>query len=186
MNEEKEIKILLNKEEYEKVNDLFEWSKDYIQITHYYGSDINIKSKNNTYRVREKNGKIKIQVKIPKSYDGSLHVKMEYEREISDIPEVLTKEELSNITGISILEDKMYIGKLVTRRKECIKYENVEICLDKNEYLNKTDYEIEIEFKGGYPWSIISILENNGIVTSSVVEGKNSRYLRELMSTLDN
>ena len=75
---------------------------------------------------------------------------------------------------------------MVTKRKECLKYENVEICLDKNEYLNKTDYEIEIEYKGEYPWPIISILESNEIVISSEVEGKNSRYLRELISTLGN
>ena len=182
MNEEKEIKILLTKDEYQKLDGIFDWSKDYIQTNHYYGSEEDIISKTNTYRVREKNGKIKIQVKMPISYDGSLHIKKEYEKDINSVPGVLSKEELSEITGHDFNNDKEYIGKLETRRKECLKYDNVEICLDKNDYLGKTDYEIEVEFKGAYPTEIISVLETNGLNTTASVEGKNSRYMKALIA----
>ena len=182
MNEEKEIKILLTKDEYQKLDGIFDWSKDYIQTNHYYGGEEDIISKTNTYRVRDKNGKIKIQIKMPVSYDGSLHIKKEYEKEINSVPEVLSKEELSEITGKDFKDDKEYIGKLETRRKECLKYDNVEICLDKNNYLGKIDYEIEIEFKGEYPKDVISILEKNGVRADASVLGKYSRYMRTLVA----
>ncbi|MBO6166692.1 MAG: CYTH domain-containing protein [Eubacterium sp.] len=181
MNKEKEIKVLLSKDEYNRLDVLFCWSKDYYQINHYYGNESLFDSDLNTYRVREKNGKIKIQVKIPEKKEGSLHIKKEYEKEINSVPEIIKKEELTEITGIPFDEDKEYIGKLTTHRKECLDYENVEICLDKNEYLNKTDYEIEIEFKGEYPEEITSILERNGIKTSETVDGKNTRYMKEFL-----
>lgn len=181
MNKEKEIKVLLSSDEYNRMVDLFDWTKDYYQINHYYGNESVLDIEPNTYRVREKNGKIKIQVKIPELKEGSLHIKREYEKEIEAVPSVIRKEELSELTGKSFDEDKEYIGKLTTHRKECLDYSDVEICLDKNEYLNKTDYEIEIEFKGDYPEAIISILEKNGIKTDLVVEGKNTRYMKELL-----
>ena len=181
MNKEKEIKVLLSLDEYNKLGELFNWSKDYYQVNHYYGKESMIDSDMNTYRVREKNGKIKIQVKIPEKKEGSLHVKKEYEKEIEAVPEKIRKEELTEITGIRFDEDKEYIGKLTTHRKECLDYENVEICLDKNDYLNRTDYEIEIEFRGEYPEEITSLLERNGIKTGNVVDGKNTRYMKELL-----
>lgn len=176
-----EIKILLTMDEYELLDGIFCWNEDYYQVNHHYGAESIIASDLNTYRVREKNGKIKIQVKIPELKEGSLHIKKEFEKEIEAVPSVIRKEELSELTGKSFDEDKEYIGKLTTHRKECLDYSDVEICLDKNEYLNKTDYEIEIEFKGDYPEAIISILEKNGIKTDLVVEGKNTRYMKELL-----
>lgn len=180
MNEEKEIKILISENEYNRLNNLFHWSKDYVQVNHYYGSDTDVVSKTNTYRVREKNSKLKLQVKIPELYDNSLHIKKEYEKDIDSIPTVLTKEILSKVTNTNIPEDKRYLGKLVTRRKECHEFDNVEVCLDKNEYLNKTDFELEIEFKKEYPQTVLTILNDCGIMTDASVEGKYSRYMRYL------
>ena len=182
MNTEKEVKVLLNVDEYERLSRLFEWSNDYIQVNHYYGNTDRESINENTYRVREKNGGIKLQVKIPIIYDGSLHIKQEYEREINYVPRVLKTKDLSELTGGFISEDKEYIGRLVTRRKECFQFEDVEICLDRNRYLGKTDYEIEVEYKGHYPTEIISILEKNGINTEVYVEGKYSRYMKTLFA----
>lgn len=181
MNIEKEIKIVLTEDEYHVVNTIFKWDNEYEQINHYYGSSDDIRMKTNTYRVREKEGKVKLQLKIPEKYEGSLHIKNEYEKEILVIPDVLRKEELEEMTGLLFLEDKSYIGKLVTWRKQCLQYKGIEICLDKNEYLNKIDYEIEIEYKDDYPRGVIDILESYGIKTDAFVEGKNKRYLKEMI-----
>lgn len=178
---EKEIKISLSLDEYNKVDKLFAWTKEYYQVNHYYGNEIDILSHSNTYRVREKNGIIKMQVKIPEKRQGSLRIKKEYEIEIKRVPQKIQKEELTNLTGLYFEEDKYYIGKLLTYRKECLAFKNVEICIDMNEYLNKIDYGLEVEYKNEYPDYIIEFLEENGIKLSEKVEGKSTRYMRELL-----
>ena len=181
MNREKEIKVLISLDEYNRIDKMFDWSKVYSQINHYYGNRYDLSSEVNTYRVREKNGKIRIQIKIPERNEGALHIKREYEKEIDFVPDRITKEELTEITGLIFDEDKVYIGKLSTQRKEYNGFENIELCLDKNEYLDKVDYEIEIEFRGGYPEEIISLLKKNGIEIRDIVDGKNTRYVKELL-----
>lgn len=63
--EEKEIKILLSKEEYNRVAALFRWDKEFTQTNYYYGNNETVDSDNTTIRVREKEGKFFLQVKIP-------------------------------------------------------------------------------------------------------------------------
>ena len=82
MNEEKEIKILLTESEYNLLDRYFKWTMNITQTNHYFGSENDIRKKGDTYRIREKKGKYYLQVKVPQLYEGSLHVKKEYEKEV--------------------------------------------------------------------------------------------------------
>lgn len=63
MIEEKEIKILLSKEEYNRVAELFRWDKEFIQTNYYYGNNETVDSDNTTIRIREKEGKFFCKLK---------------------------------------------------------------------------------------------------------------------------
>ena len=95
-------------------------------------------------RVREKKDKYYLQVKIPLSEDKGIHIKKEFTKEIFDIPPIILGTELSELAGEKI-NNASYIGKLKTTRLKK-KINQAELCLDKNEYLGITDYEIEIEY----------------------------------------
>lgn len=179
MDIEKEIKILVTLEEYKKIERLFNWSNDYIQVNHYYGDTKDINFSTDTYRVREKKGKKVLQVKISVKNEGALHIKKEYEKELYSVPPKLKKSELMDLVG-GEFDDKDYIGKLITRRKECLDFCDIIICLDANTYLDTNDYEVEIEFKGKRPDYIIEMFNNNGITIDPQIEGKYTRFLKRL------
>lgn len=182
MIEEKEVKILLKESEYEKLNSIFKWDKEFVQKNFYYGDSnfLNSEDKLATIRVREKNNILMLQVKIPILKNNSLHIKKEYEKEINYIPKCISKTELEELTGVKTFSDVFQIGVLSTSRKICSQYENIEICLDKNEYLCKTDYEIEIEYKSEYPENIINIIKQLNIDTSNDIDGKNTRFIKRM------
>lgn len=186
MNEEKEIKILLTESEYNLLDRYFKWTMNITQTNHYFGSENDIRKKGDTYRIREKKGKYYLQVKVPQLYEGSLHVKKEYEKEVGSVPTILDKKELSSLLGIEVNEDKKYLGKLVTERKVCTEYQIVEICLDRNEYLDYVDYELEIEFTGVYPKEVVEKLHQYGIKTDEDICGKYSRYLQRFILAQSN
>lgn len=78
------------------------------------------------------------------------------------------------------------MGKLVTERKVCTEYQNVEICLDRNEYLDYVDYELEIEFTGVYPKEVVEKFHQYGIKTDEDICGKYSRYLQRFILAQSN
>ena len=70
------------------------------------------------------------------------------------------------------------LGYLTTTRLIC-DIKNCEIALDKNEYLNKVDYELEIEFDNDNH-SALEILEYLGVKIPYSILGKNKRFIQEL------
>lgn len=180
--EEKEIKILLSKEEYNRVAALFRWDKEFTQTNYYYGNNETVDSDNTTIRVREKEGKFFLQVKIPEQKKGSLHIKKEYEEQVSNIPGYISRLELERLTGQIFNKDVILLGKLITIRRESQLSNDILICLDKNGYLNNTDYEIEMEFNKEYPHEIINMLEKLGIKTNKEIMGKFSRFIKKYKS----
>jgi uncharacterized protein YjbK len=181
MNEEKEIKILLSPNQYDVVDRLFQWDKEYVQKNYYYGTveDLATNKNRRTIRVREKLNKIYLQVKIPIEKKSSLHIQKEYKKQIDCIPEWFSKDELEQFTGCTIEKDVTLLGMLETKRKECHVFENIEICLDVNKYLGKVDYEVEIEFTGDIPTEVITMLKNHNIPVDYEIQGKFSRFLSE-------
>ena len=64
------------------------------------------------------------------------------------------------------------------------KYKGVEIALDKNEYLDVTDYELEIEYENEYPQYILDMLKEYNIKIHSNTSGKNKRFRKRLNNRL--
>lgn len=138
---ENELKFIITKEQYYKAQDRIKWDEIIEQVNYYYTDNEN---ENITIRVREKRDKYYLQVKIPLSEDKGIHIKKEFTKEIFDIPPIILGTELSELTGEKI-NNASYIGKLKTTRLRK-KINQAELCLDKNEYLGITDYEVEIEY----------------------------------------
>lgn len=185
MNVEKEIKILLSEEHYNTIDNQFDWKEEYEQVNYYYETVGEVVDLERTIRIRCKNGKKKLQIKIPEYRDKSLHVKNEYEEVVSDIPRVLDKEVLNNLAGEVFSSDATLVGTLTTLRKINTQFDNVEICLDRNEYLGMIDYELEIEFTGPYPDEILNIIKKYITVTDAEARGKHSRFLQRKMNSIN-
>lgn len=90
------------------------------------------------------------------------------EKEIGRIYDLINKDILIQLTGYVFEEDMKLIGKLKTEMSICNKYEGIEIAIDKNEYLDVTDYELEIEYRNEYPKYIMNLLERINVSTSNI------------------
>lgn len=178
---EKEIKILLSKEQYEKIEKVFSWKKKFTQINFYYG-DLDKIDENGelTVRVRQNGDGYKLQIKKPVVYDEALHIKEEYEREIKEFPEKILGEQLKEILGMDF-PDFYMLGKLETQRKVFYPNQDVEISLDMNTYFGKVDYEIEIEFGKEVPKELLLLLADNGIKLKEKTDGKFARFMSEYL-----
>ena len=175
---EKEIKILLSQNQYKKILDTFNFEEEFKQTNNYYlceGASVDA-----TIRIREKGNLTKLQVKIPKKRDKSLHIKEEYEEEVTEIPLVISKDKLKKMSGYNFPNDAIYTGKLRTERRIYAFNDDIEIALDVNQYLGITDYELEIEYKNIYPIEIIEKLKLLNIPIDNVAEGKNTRFCKKL------
>lgn len=185
---EKEIKIMLSKDQYEIVNQLFYWDKDFIQVNHYYSEQTNEKyDDRRTIRIRDMNGNLKLQIKVPVMTNGSLSIKDEYETKVEQIESVLSGEQLTHLAGRPFADARL-VGSLTTYRKICLDYTGIEICLDKNEYLNFIDYELELEYTEAADEKaladIISILNKHGIESEGQVDGKCLRFMHRYESKI--
>ncbi|MBR1392444.1 MAG: CYTH domain-containing protein [Ruminococcus sp.] len=174
---EKEIKLMLSEEEYLRLKNGLRFDGEAVQTNHYYYS-AECSQRRISVRVREIDGKALLQIKLPVSTEGSLAVREELERELPSVPETVGQELLSEICGVD--GEARRIGALSTLRLLSHQIENVELCLDRNEYLGITDYELEAEYTGEYPEEAIALIASFGIDTDRPAEGKYSRFLKAL------
>ena len=176
---ETELKCMIDKETYLKLEKLFEWDWVKEQVNSYYTDRENLLKKNGiTLRVRTKDKKNKIQIKVHKNADSPLQICEEVEYDIDDIPEHFTAGEVEKMTGISA--EASLLGSLSTLRHSLIYGGNTEICLDKNEFLDRTDYEIELEYTGSIPDGLIELLKDQGVEFNEPAVGKCTRFMRRL------
>lgn len=177
MNIEQEIKVLLSKEQYELLETKFTWEKTLFQKNTYYTAmDKQEEKAYNTIRIRELDGMYYLQVKMPVSESGSLHVKKEYEKKVDGITETISHEQLEEMTGLDLPTAKK-VGTLATERKLCYREEmHAEICLDKSDYLGVTDYELEVEYTDEYPGELVKQIEDYGIDVNRHGKGKCGRF----------
>lgn len=180
---EKEIKVLLSEDEFKQILGTFEWEKPYKQVNYYYGSD-DFSNEDITIRIREHNG-YKLQVKIPMNVEKSLHIKEEFEEPIDKVYSIIPKKRLQKLTHHQFDEDKKILGELITVRRVCRDNSNVEIALDENYYLDKKDYELEIEYKNEYPDELICRFEGFNLNFAQTVRGKNGRFIDRLINNND-
>lgn len=173
---EKEYKVLLHAEQYHCLESLFVWDRDDTQINFYYiDKDMQVLLRNISIRIRIKNGRIFLQVKIPVATENSLHIKKEYEKELNIIPKNIYKKELCELTGQN-LPDVQLVDALITQRK-AKKVKNCEIALDYNRYLGFYDYELE--YVGDPPYEILKLFSEQGIFFGKSSMGKYSRFFHQ-------
>ena len=142
---ETELKCMLDKETYDRLESAFTWDEVFEQVNSYYTDPYGTLKQNGiTLRVRTKNGMDIIQVKTHKNADSPLQIAEEAEFDCSGIPESFSAEDVKKMTGIEV--PASLLGSLTTKRHSLMYCDGVEICLDKNDYIDKTDYEIEVEY----------------------------------------
>lgn len=173
---EREKKFLLTQNEYRILLRHFS-STSYpstVQRNYYFDTDNLVMNRNGiTCRIRYKNGKLEATMKrhcrIIK--DFSLEENMKQPNSI----------ESNCFTDIGL----KYQGCLTTQRTIILKTEAYELVLDKNNYLDVTDYELEIEYYDSYEKEatqmheqIIEVLRRNGIGTSHIKQTEKSKSQR--------
>lgn len=143
-NIEKEYKVLLTKEQFEKLLSNYPNAVFKTQCNTYYDTDTHcIQKKKGAMRIRQINDKFIFTLKMH-SNDGLL----EFEKEVNE-------NSLNSFQDVEIqnLLDKFHInGNLIELTTLCtqratIETEFAEICFDISSYNGCTDYEIEYEYK---------------------------------------
>lgn len=179
---EKEYKFLLTREQYDALKEYFQWNNTFEQFNYYYNDmDNYIYNNNITVRIRERNGKFKLQTKMNVYNNGALAIKEEKELDVDGAYALIQPEILKNMIGY-MCRDIHKVGVLKTYRDVCTKFQNVEICLDMNEYLSIVDYELEIEYtsENGVDSMLRQMVKKFGLQLEKKTEGKNSRFFHEL------
>ncbi len=176
---ETEFKAMLTEERFNVLRSMFEWDHVIEQTNSYYAdSSMLLKQHGITLRVRTIDGLSRIQVKVHKNADSPLQICEENEFETDAIPESFTAEETENLTGLHV--PASLLGSLTTHRYSLMYCDGVEICLDKSDYLGKTDYEIEIEYTGEIPQELKAKLAGAGIEFKAAAVGKMTRFMQRL------
>ena len=130
---EYEEKILLRPEEFAMMKRLIgEPIQFYKQINYYYDTaELDMNRIGTTLRIREKDGIYTATIKEHNhNYNVEKSKRVKNEFDVS----------LFSVKGVRLL------GSLLTERICMLKEDGLEIVLDKNIYLDTTDYELEIEY----------------------------------------
>ena len=180
---ETELKCMLDEETYNKLEKMFTWDSVFEQTNGYYSDASGMLKKNGiTLRARTINGKSVIQVKTHKNADSPLQISEESEYKTDTVPEQLSADEVKRMTGLDV--PAALLGSLTTMRHSLMYSDGVEICLDKNDYLDKTDYEIEIEYTKDIPPALLEKLDAEGVSFETAAVGKCSRFMMRLAGIL--
>lgn len=176
--QEKELKILLSKSQFDSLCKRFKCGVIYTHINFYYSDNQNVLKKQGiTVRVREKYGNANLEVKIPSGNQGLVHIKEEYQKKLEAIPLEIKGDELTEMTRCQ-LPDVTMKGYLITERRVYNWDSNTEICLDYSQYLGYEDYEIEIEYVKELPDEILEILKDE-MIEMVPTSGKCKRFFKK-------
>lgn len=181
---EVEYKAILTEEVYNRLSAHYKWDWVKHQINHYYfDSTGELGKRHIMVRVREKDGSCAVQVKAHRNPGEALQICEENEFPISGVPETISAEDAALYTGIKTGELSV-VGSLDTLRHSLMWADGVEICLDKSEYLDRTDYEIEIEYTGDEPSELMNELRSMGVEFREKAVGKYTRFITRLMQIM--
>lgn len=145
---EHEKKILLTEDEYMWVlNGGYNFGDEEIHINHYYDTDdLKYNNLGITCRIREKGTQY---VATVKRHDG-----LETSNEKST--DAKNETDASSFEGM----DVKYFGSMKTERRVATPIKGVKLVLDRNTYLDKLDYEFEIEYEAEYDKIAVCLLES--------------------------
>ncbi len=176
---ETELKCMLTEEEYDRLKTMFRWDWVKEQVNSYYSDpSLLLKKHGITLRVRTKDGISKIQVKAHKNAGSPLQICEESEYGINCVPDSFTADEVEKMTGLRT--EASLLGSLTTLRHSLMYCGGVELCLDKNDYLDRTDYELELEYTKDIPDTLKNALADAGIGFSAPAVGKCTRFMQRL------
>ena len=164
---ETELKMLLTREQFNKLVSLYQPLDFVKQVNTYYKNN---NSRHYAFRIREKEGTLLFTLKN-KTSEGV----MEYEKIITGAPEDDT-DVVRTIAEFGILPPYEVLGQLVTYRAMYVS-EFAELCFDINLYNGIFDYEVEYEVKKEHDHrkAFKKILRKAGI---KYVANKESKYRR--------
>jgi len=142
---EREYKFLLTKEQFYKVmkraTELYSVPTEKMQTNHYYDDDaLSLNRRGITVRIRQSDGKHRLQIKRHGNVKNGCSTSEETEQEINEITDGIALPEFGCLT---------YKGSLTTRRHSFAVCQGVSLDMDINTYLDLVDYEVEIEFDAG-------------------------------------
>ncbi|GFH42789.1 adenylate cyclase [Lactococcus hodotermopsidis] len=156
INLEIEYKTLLSLGEYDQLAKYFRHLKPIRQTNHYFDShDLKLRENKLSLRIRTFDNKAEMTLKIPQTVGNLEHnvaLTLDEARDIlkrKKLPENDTKiQKITNILqNMAInVSDITVLGALTTIRRECQSKIGL-MALDKNDYLGKIDYELELEVK---------------------------------------
>lgn len=180
---ETELKAMLTREQYDTILNMFPWDFSKPQTNHYYTDKSGeLKKQGITFRVRTIDENHVIQVKKHTNSNSPLQISEESEFPIADIPKNFSSSEIQKMTGIPV--ETSHIGDLVTLRSSYMFCDGVEICLDKNDFLDRCDYEIEIEYTTPIPQDLLDKLTEVGVMFNTPSKGKFSRFMTRLIEII--
>lgn len=141
---EKELKILITKDQYEKLLHSNTFDEVIEQTNTYYDDDEgNLRSRSSAFRKRVTDSAVYYTLKRP------LNENTKYEAEekhpADDQSDLQTVFDRLNETDIPLSSDLHQVAQFHTTRN-LIRTPEAEICLDKTVYPNHTDYEVEYEY----------------------------------------
>lgn len=146
-NKERELKILLNKNQFNKLLNSYDFHNKIIQTNTYYDSPENIvKSMDGAVRIRTINDK-RFIFTLKKRIDPITLIELEKEIESDDLKQLKDPEVLKWLKEYHIPLEKLEPITTFTTIRHIIKTKDAEICLDENKFGNKIDYEAEYEYK---------------------------------------
>ena len=176
---EKELKAMLTEKNFYKIEKMYPWNSIKKKENHYYTDTNGILSQNKSvFRIRYKDEKYTVQVKLHKNTDGALHVCEEKEFPIDTAPESISPECGIKYTGLNTGR-LLKLGFNTTLRHSFMWNDTTEICLDKTTYFDETDYEIEIEYRNECPQELLDELKNVGVEFETKSIGKYSRFIKK-------
>lgn len=182
---ETEYKCIIDEETYNKIENAYAWNWVKEQTNNYYFDEaLELSKRRIMVRVREKDGAYKVQVKLHKNSDSPLHICEETEFDIDSAPQVIDAVQAKRFTGIDTGR-LLKSGILRTLRHSLMWNDTTEICLDKNTYLDRTDYEIEVEYTDGMPDGLVEELKALGVEFTESAVGKYTRFMRRLRELME-
>lgn len=181
---ETELKCMLSEETYLKLVSMFNWDSIKEQTNSYYSDSENtLKKSGITFRIRTIDNISKIQIKQHKNSNSPLQVCEETEYDTESIPKHFSADHVEQLTGIHT--DVSLLGSLTTLRHSFMYNNSTEICLDKSTYLDRTDYEIEIEYTESVPSELMEKLKDAGVSFGEPAVGKCTRFMIRLFEMIN-
>lgn len=182
MNEniELEYKVLLNENQFEKLTSIYPDLKFKKQVNTYYDTnDMQIRSKKGAMRIREIDDTCIFTLKMHKENDL-----LEYEcKVLENSTKALSSVEITTLLNKYELNGPFHMLTSLTTYRAMTITEYAEICIDKNYYGNKLDYEIEYEYKKDHDGlkEFQSILDFIGVTYTQNCDSKIKRALDHLL-----